>query len=236
MAIINPLPYTIANGDPVDATPVEANFAQIVSNVNAGAAPVAGNASQEFLVATTANPAGAVPLLQAQQQFAALAGNSSQAFAVASGTGADAVPYSLLTSYAAPVSGSTSQAFSVGAAASGSAQAPQADQVIGQLKTSLAYPARALSTIYTNSGTSPLFVSAVVSFDYTAAGESWTGNLFVAGASAARFIEYNESYTGSGLTNVRTLIGIVPPGQTYEVTLTNTGGTGGKGIQFWVEY
>jgi hypothetical protein len=66
MAIINPLPYTIVNGNPVDATPVESNFNQIVNNVNANAAPVGGNASQQFLVASTTNPAGAVPLAQLQ--------------------------------------------------------------------------------------------------------------------------------------------------------------------------
>lgn len=71
MAIINPLAYTIANGDPVDATPVQANLNQIVSDVNANAATVAGSAAQEFLVATTTNPAGAVPLAQAQAQFGA---------------------------------------------------------------------------------------------------------------------------------------------------------------------
>ena len=72
MTIINPLPYTIANGDPVDATPVQVNLNQIVSNVNANAAAVTGNASQEFLVATTTNPAGAVPLAQMQGQFSAI--------------------------------------------------------------------------------------------------------------------------------------------------------------------
>jgi len=63
-----------------------------VQNVNANVAPVGGNASQQFLVATTNNPAGAVPLAQAQQQFApagnyaALNGSSSQQFAVANAT------------------------------------------------------------------------------------------------------------------------------------------------------
>jgi len=69
MAIINPLTYTITNGTPVDATPVQANFTQIVQDVNANAAPVGGNASQQFLVAPTNNPAGAVPLAQLQQQL-----------------------------------------------------------------------------------------------------------------------------------------------------------------------
>ena len=107
MSIISPLPYTIANGDPVDATPVQANLNQIVSNVNSNAAPAGGNAATEFLVATTTNPAGAVPLAQAQSQFAPISGGSG---------------------YAAP-SGSATQVFSVGAAASGSAQAPQAQQL-----------------------------------------------------------------------------------------------------------
>ena len=40
MAIINPLPNTIANGDPLDAVPVMADFAQIVTDVNNNAAGV----------------------------------------------------------------------------------------------------------------------------------------------------------------------------------------------------
>jgi hypothetical protein len=67
MAIINPLTYTIKNGDPVDATPVQANFAQIVQDVNANAAAVGGNASQQFLVAPATVPSAAVPLSQVQQ-------------------------------------------------------------------------------------------------------------------------------------------------------------------------
>jgi hypothetical protein len=67
MAIINPLVYTIKNGDPVDATPVQANFAQIVQDVNANAALVGGNASQQFLVAPATVPSAAVPLNQVQQ-------------------------------------------------------------------------------------------------------------------------------------------------------------------------
>lgn len=38
MSIVNPLPYNIANGDPIDATPVMADFNQIVTNVNNNAA------------------------------------------------------------------------------------------------------------------------------------------------------------------------------------------------------
>lgn len=38
MSIIAPLPYNINNGDPIDATPVMANFNQILNNVNSNAA------------------------------------------------------------------------------------------------------------------------------------------------------------------------------------------------------
>lgn len=38
MSIIAPLPYNIANGDPIDATPVMADFNQVVNNVNTNAA------------------------------------------------------------------------------------------------------------------------------------------------------------------------------------------------------
>jgi len=114
MAIINPLTYTIANGDPVDATPVQANFTQIVQDVNANAALVGGNASQEFLVAPTSNPAGAVPLAQAQQQFAALNGSSNQQFAVANATATNqAVNLGQANSLYAPVAGNAAQTFAV---------------------------------------------------------------------------------------------------------------------------
>lgn len=45
MAIIGTLPYTIADGQDVDATPVQGNFAFIVSQVNANAQPTGGTAS-----------------------------------------------------------------------------------------------------------------------------------------------------------------------------------------------
>jgi microcystin-dependent protein len=38
MSIIDPLPNNIVNGDPIDATPVMANFDQVVANVNSNAA------------------------------------------------------------------------------------------------------------------------------------------------------------------------------------------------------
>ena len=62
MTIVNPLAYTIQNGQAVDAVPVMANLNQIVSNVNANAAAVAGNAAQTFAVAdaTAANQAVAL--------------------------------------------------------------------------------------------------------------------------------------------------------------------------------
>ena len=109
MAIISPLAYTIANGDPVDATPVQANLSQIVQDVNANAAPIAGSASQQFLVATTANPAGAVPLAQAQQQFAALNGSSSQPFSGATLTVTETIAEQNIT--ALPTDYDTDQAF-----------------------------------------------------------------------------------------------------------------------------
>ena len=125
MPIINPLPYTIANGNPVDATPVEANLTQIVNNVNANAALVGGSASQEFLVATTANPAGAVPLAQAQQQFAALAGLATQVFNVANAaTSTEAVPLGQAQADFAALNGSSSQVFNVANAATSTEAVP----------------------------------------------------------------------------------------------------------------
>lgn len=44
MSIIGTLPNTIANGDPLDATPVMADFNWIVSQVNGNAAPLASPA------------------------------------------------------------------------------------------------------------------------------------------------------------------------------------------------
>jgi len=114
MPIINPLPYNIENGDPVDATPVTANFTQIVNDVNSGAAAVGGLASQEFFVASTANPAGAIPLVQAQAQFAALGGSSTQSFFVGPAVYAQAAaPLSQIQDNFAALGGSTTQSFFV---------------------------------------------------------------------------------------------------------------------------
>ena len=66
MTIINPLPYNIANGQAVDAVPVMADLNQIVSNVNANAAALAGSSSQVFNVANAATSTEAVALGQAQ--------------------------------------------------------------------------------------------------------------------------------------------------------------------------
>jgi hypothetical protein len=114
MPIISPLPYNIANGDPVDATPVTANFTQIVNDVNSGAAAVGGLASQEFFVAPTTSPAGAVPLLQAQEQFAALGGSSTQSFFVGPAVYAQAaVPLAQIQDNFAALGGSATQGFLV---------------------------------------------------------------------------------------------------------------------------
>jgi hypothetical protein len=86
MTIVNPLPYTIQNGQAVDAVPVVANFNQIVSNVNANAAPVAGNATQTFAVASATAAEQAVNLGQANSLYAPVAGNAAQTFAVANAT------------------------------------------------------------------------------------------------------------------------------------------------------
>jgi len=143
MAIINPLAYTIANGDPVDATPVQANLSQIVQDVNANAAPVAGSASQQFLVASTTNPAGAVPLAQAQSQFAAINGSASQGFAAASVTSSGPV---------------------TGAQATSPAQMTTLAQTIGAGATAYANvtASRALDTAYTNNTSRPLVVCVEV--------------------------------------------------------------------------
>ena len=247
MTIINPLPYTIANGDPVDATPVEANFSQIVANVNANAAPVAGNASQQFLVATTTNPAGAVPLAQAQSQFAPISGsavyapatgNSSQTFAVASGTSSDAVPYTQLQSYvsanAAALSGSASQTFSVAPAASGSAEAPQQNQVLGA--GAGAYTnvtsSRAINTTYTNTTSRPLWVS-VIGQATLSVNAQLIAYLQVNGSSVSQFTMTNEGTTAEYF--VLTCSAVVPPGATYYYMLQSASASG-LGIFSWWEY
>ena len=64
MAIINPLTYNIANGQAVDAVPLMADLNQIVNNVNANAAALAGSSSQVFNVANAATSTEAVALGQ----------------------------------------------------------------------------------------------------------------------------------------------------------------------------
>ena len=83
MTIVNPLAYTIQNGQAVDAVPVMANLNQIVNNVNANAAPVSGSAAQTFAVANATASNQAVNLGQANSLYAPVAGNAVQTFAVA---------------------------------------------------------------------------------------------------------------------------------------------------------
>ena len=96
MAIINPLTYNIANGQAVDAVPLMADLNQIVSNVNANAAALAGSSSQVFNVANATTSTEAIPLGQAQASFAPIAttgtwtptiGSASGAFTTVSASG-----------------------------------------------------------------------------------------------------------------------------------------------------
>ncbi len=226
MAIINPLPYTIANGNPVDATPVESNFSQIVSNVNANAALVGGNASQEFLVATTANPAGAIPLAQANGAYAPIAGNSSQVFAVASGTGADAVPYTQLQSYvsanAAPVNGSTGNVFNV-AAATEATNAVQLQQIIGA-NNGAAPASISLGTRYTNNTGRVLLVFGYVQANVSAGAALSVSGHLLQGSTDTLVCNFYLVNTGTSTQFMSTSVFFaVPPGMDYSVNSSGTG-------------
>lgn len=74
MSIVNPLPYNIANGDPIDATPVMANFDQIVTNINNNAAGLAvqNTFTQPQNGVAAILPAQFTPLSQVLALFAAL--------------------------------------------------------------------------------------------------------------------------------------------------------------------
>lgn len=228
MAIISPLAYTIANGAPVDATPVQANLSQIVQNVNANAAPVAGSASQQFLVATTANPAGAVPLAQAQSQFAGINGSSSQAFNVASGNGGTlAIPLSQIQAQFAALNGNSAQAFSVAAAASGSTQAPQIAQTVGAGAVGYTNQtaSRALGLSYTNSTGRPLVVTVMALLP---AGAILSANTALLGLSGIYTVA--STYNFAGVPNRMMVQMIVPVGAAYQVQVT--AGT----LTNWYEY
>ncbi len=230
MTIINPLPYTIVNGDPVDATPVQADLNQIVSNVNANAAAVAGNAAQEFLVATTTNPAGATPLMQVQSQFAAISGSSANTFAVASGTGSSAVPYTLLSSYAAPISGNASQTFAVSQAPSGSVFAPQIAQSITQGFSGIGSNlsgSRAINTVYINNTSRPLVVCAVVTVTTSSPGSGFQVVGIINSQTVVNFypIEISPGPTAA------TVQLIVPSGASYEIYVDVS-----ASVATWYEY
>ena len=77
MAIITPLTYTIANGQAVDATPLMADLNQIVTDVNANAAAVNGDATQTFNVDTATTATEATPLAQVQSLISASTGGVS---------------------------------------------------------------------------------------------------------------------------------------------------------------
>ena len=76
MAIISPLPYNIVNGQAVDSTPVMADFNQIVNNVNANAAALAGSSSQVFNVAPATTSTEVPPLGQVTEDKVSIYGSS----------------------------------------------------------------------------------------------------------------------------------------------------------------
>ncbi len=225
MTIINPLPYTIANGDPVDATPVQANLNQIVSNVNANAAAVAGNASQEFLVATTTNPAGAVPLAQAQSDFAPISG--STVYAPATGSTVYA-PISGSTVYA-KTNGDAGQQFSV-ANATSATQAVALSQLPGAgagVYTDVT-ASRAANTSYTNNTNRALWVMATLAIGSLTGPSVVNHPIYVNGAIVGYFHWVNP--TSGGLTVYGTGVVLVPPGATYQIS------NSGWAVQSWYEY
>ena len=225
MAIISPLPYTIANGDPVDATPVQANLNQIVSNVNSNAAPAGGSAATEFMVATTTNPAGAVPLAQAQSQFAPVSGSS--VYAPATGSTAYA-PISGSTVYA-KTNGDTGQQFSV-AKATNATQAVALSQLAGAgaaVYTDVT-ASRATNTSYTNSTGRALWVMATLSIGSLSGPGVVNHPIYVNGAVVGYFHWVNP--TSSGLTVYGTGTVLVPPGATYQIS------NAGWAVQSWYEY
>ena len=213
MAIISPLPYTIANGDPVDATPVQANLNQIVSNVNANAAPVGGNAATQFLVATTTNPAGAVPLAQAQSQFAPISGSNVYALAA----------------------GSSGQVFNV-ANATASTEAVQLAQVIGggaaaNWTTNLA-SSRSLNTAYTNNTGRPLVVSIQATNTINGGGNYVS---YLVGGNACSTSNWNPTASPSP-TFTYGVVFVVPPGQQYAAAFDGTPNIQTPSILAWYEY
>ncbi len=232
MTIINPLPYTIANGDPVDATPVQANLNQIVSNVNANAAAVAGNASQEFLVATTTNPAGAVPLAQAQSQFSALNGSTTQPFSGATFYSSGGVNASGTLSGANVYS--SGSIVSATPAASGSTQVPQISQILGAGGSTVSNvtASRALGTTYTNGTGRVLKVYVTASAAYAN-----TGEFLLVGSIGGNGVDLSFGYNSSGgqIEMYGAVQMDVPPGATYEANYNVQIGATSTSMT-WYEY
>lgn len=140
MTIISTLPYTLTNGTTADATQVQANLNQIVSQTNTNAAAVAGSSSQAF--STAALTVTSTLSVTAQGTFSSgvsVAGAATFSSGIAvtgtvsasnatSGT-QQLVPISQADNRYAAIAGSSSQVFSVGSAASGTADAVQAQQL-----------------------------------------------------------------------------------------------------------
>lgn len=250
MAIISPLPYTIANGDPVDATPVMADLTQIVDNVNANAANVAGNASQQFLVATTANPAGAVPLSQAQSQFAALNGSSAQVFNVANAaTATEAVALGQAQADFAALNGSSTQVFNVASATSPSNALPLYQTLGAGASGNAAYAgvtaSRALDTAYTNNTSRPLVVCVEVNTINTTKTDvaatillGLSDGSVISGAYASASVAGNTNPSGGGgyYSYSGSVTFIVPPGGLYMAHVNPVISNNISTSFFWLEY
>lgn len=99
MTIISPLPYTLTNGTPNDATQVQANFAQIVADTNANAARSGANSDITSLTGLT------TPLSAAQGGT----GNTTGTANVAGGTAGGVVYQSGANTSAVSAAGTAGQ-------------------------------------------------------------------------------------------------------------------------------
>jgi len=89
MRIVRSIPYSIQDGQYVDAAEVTKNLIQIVEDVNANALAAGGDPTKPFAVANATASNQAVNLGQANSLYAPIAGNAAQAFAVANAVSAD---------------------------------------------------------------------------------------------------------------------------------------------------
>jgi hypothetical protein len=187
-----------------------------------------------FQVATAAIGTEALPLAQAQQEFAALNGNAGQVFQVATAAiGTEALPLAQAQQQFAALNGNAGQVFNVAPAALNSANAPPISQTLGAGASAYTdqTASRAINVLYTNNTGRPLYVSVVIQVTLPPVSTPTVGEFTIYVNSTLVQHPSTCSTFSTSATFTLTASCVVPPGATYSV-----GSSSSPTIVVWYEF